>query len=85
MIDRRAGQVDPAVAAVEDGAVGGRDGLGRDAQEGVGVEDQFDAPVPAAFSGGFEDQGLEAAAVRDRAVEVPAGRAGAEGGQDTSS
>jgi len=69
------GEAGPLLAGVEDDAVGADDDCVGFAQLGVGAEGQADFPGPVVFAGDPGDQGLEPAAVGDRAVEEPEGLA----------
>lgn len=75
LVDDGAGEVVPLVGLVEDGGVGGGDGLGGGFEEGFGVGDELDGPGPVVLGGELAEEVGEAAGVGDGLVEQPVGGA----------
>jgi hypothetical protein len=70
--DDQPGKVHPSLAVVEHDAVRSGDDLVGVRQDMVRIEGQLRLHFPAGGAGGFEDERLEASAVRHRFVEPPA-------------
>ena len=69
--DRFPSEIEPPLAAIQYGTVGGGDDLVGRSKDRVRVADQFDRPLPAGQRGHFGDYGLQSAAIGDGPVEVP--------------
>lgn len=65
------GEVDPPLAAIDDGAVRRSDHVGRDAQQVVGPIGQIDPPWRLPIGDDLEDQSLQSAAIGDGSIHVP--------------
>ena len=71
LFDDGPGEIDPVLAAVENGAVAAGYGLIRICQLRIGAWQQINRPVPVVLAGQLENQHFQPPAVRDGAVKQP--------------